>query len=334
MKRPEGFDGPPEQPSARAPRAARPQKQTNADKQTGAAKQTGAPKQNRPEKPTPMANAVKARSAKRVEPEKVAATPREATADREAKKAARSRRRYERSEVKRFTRRSRRRRITILVSVLSLVLTGVLVTGAVYSPLLSLTTVTVEGSSRVSADSVKSAIKDQVGKPLATIDFDRIKRQLSKFRLIRSYVTETVPPDTLIIRITERAPIGLVASSTGFTVVDPAGVEIETATDRPPGLPLIESGSASKKSPGFAAAVAVLLSLPAEVLKKVDTVTAHTTDDVTLGLTGAGQSVVWGSAENSALKARVLVALIATQSPNAAVKYDVSAPTHAVVGAG
>ncbi|MET4780706.1 FtsQ-type POTRA domain-containing protein [Glaciihabitans sp. UYNi722] len=326
MKRPEGFDsppaGPPEQPSARAPRAARPQKQTGVDKPTG------------PVRPKSAAKAEKARSTKRVEPEKVAAPSHEPTADREAKKAARSRRRYERSEVKRFTRRSRRRRITILVSVLSLVLTGVLVTGAVYSPLLSLTTVTVEGSSRVSADSVKSAIKDQVGKPLATIDFDRIKRQLSKFPLIRSYVTETVPPDTLIIRITERAPIGLVASSTGFTVVDPAGVEIETATDRPPGLPLIESGSASKKSPGFTAAVAVLLSLPAEVLKKVDTVTAHTTDDVTLGLTGAGQSVVWGSAENSALKARVLVALIATQSPNAAVKYDVSAPTHAVVGAG
>jgi cell division protein FtsQ len=221
-----------------------------------------------------------------------------------------------------------------LVSILSLLLTGALVTGAVYSPLLSLKTVTIEGASRVSAASVQAAIADQVGKPLATIDFDRIKRELSKFPLIRSYVTETVPPDTLIVRITERAPIGALATSTGFTVVDPAGVEIETATDRPAGLPLIELGTASKKSAGFTAAVAVLLALPAEVLKRVDTVTAQTTDDVTLVLTGAGQSVIWGSAENSVLKAKVLVALIATQNPTAVVKYDVSAPNTPVVGGG
>jgi cell division protein FtsQ len=220
------------------------------------------------------------------------------------------------------------------VSILSLLLTGALVTGAVYSPLLSLKTVTIEGASRVSAASVQAAIADQVGKPLATIDFDRIKRELSKFPLIRSYVTETVPPDTLIVRITERAPIGALATSTGFTVVDTAGVEIETATDRPAGLPLIELGTASKKSAGFTAAVAVLLALPAEVLKRVDTVTAQTTDDVTLVLTGAGQSVIWGSAENSVLKAKVLVALIATQNPTAVVKYDVSAPNTPVVGGG
>jgi cell division protein FtsQ len=319
VKRPEGFDrtaGKPEDPPSRPARPARP------------AKATPTPRQG-PEKVS------RARpSVRRPAPEKSSTATQAPAADREAKKAARLRRRYERSEVKRFTRRSRRRRITLLVSILSLLLTGALVTGAVYSPLLSLKTVTIEGASRVSAASVQAAIADQVGKPLATIDFDRIKRELSKFPLIRSYVTETVPPDTLIVRITERAPIGALATSTGFTVVDPAGVEIETATDRPAGLPLIELGTASKKSAGFTAAVAVLLALPAEVLKRVDTVTAQTTDDVTLVLTGAGQSVIWGSAENSVLKAKVLVALIATQNPTAVVKYDVSAPNTPVVGGG
>jgi cell division protein FtsQ len=309
MKRPEGFDRsaadkPERQPttSARPPRPT-PARTPKAEKVVTAAKATQA-------------------------------ATRAPVADREAKKAASSRRRYERNEVKRFTRRSRRRRITALVSILSLVLTGALVTGAVYSPLLSLKTITVEGASRIDAASVRAAVKDQLGKPLATVDFGRIKSELSKFPLIRSYVTEIAPPDTLIIRVAERVPIGTIATSKGFTVVDPAGVEIEAAANRPASFPLIQLGTQSTKSPGFTAAVAVLLALPAEVLKRVDTVTAQTTDDVTLVLTGAGQSVIWGSAENSVLKARVLVALIATQSPNAVVKYDVSAPNTPVVGAG
>ncbi len=315
MKRPEGFDrtgtGKPEQTPVGPPRDGRQAKPTSGSKPKPEKVSAGRP------------------AARKSAPEKSTGAEQ---ADREAKKAARLRRRYERSEVKRFTRRSRRRRVTALVSILSLLLTGALVTGAVYSPLLSLKTVTVEGASRVSAESVRAAVGDQVGKPLATIDFGRIKQELSKFSLIRSYVTETVPPDTLIVRIAERAPIGTIATSKGFATVDPAGVDIETTTARPAGLPLIQLGTASKKSAGFTAAVAVLLALPAELLKRVDTVTAQTTDDVTLVLTGSGQSVIWGSAENSLLKAKVLVALMATQNPSAVVKYDVSAPNTPVVG--
>ena len=215
--------------------------------------------------------------------------------------------------------------------IVAVVLAG-LVTGAVYSPLLALRTVTVDGTSRVSATDVRDAVSDQLGKPLALVDFAQITTELSRFPLIRSFVTETVPPDTLVIRITERAPIGSVATSSGFSVVDPAGVEIEKATDRPPSLPLIDVGTSKANSPAFAAVVAVLLALPQPVLSRVDSVTAQTNDDVTLTLTGARQTVVWGSAENSALKARVLVALMKTQSATAPVKYDVSAPTNPVVG--
>jgi cell division protein FtsQ len=41
--------------------------------------------------------------------------------------------------------------------------------------------------------------------------------------------------------------------------------------------------------------------------------------------------VVWGSADESDLKARVLAALMATQDANARVEYDVSAPLSAVI---
>jgi len=132
-------------------------------------------------------------------------------AERELKKAARARRRYERGEVRRFTRRSRRRRVAWLSAAITAVVLVGLVTVAVYSPLLALRTVTVVGTSRVDAAAVREAVGDQGGKPLALVDFARVKTELSRFPLIRSFVTETVPPDTLVIRVTERAPVASVA---------------------------------------------------------------------------------------------------------------------------
>jgi cell division protein FtsQ len=41
--------------------------------------------------------------------------------------------------------------------------------------------------------------------------------------------------------------------------------------------------------------------------------------------------VRWGSADKSALKARVLATLVATQDPNASLQYDVTAPKAPVV---
>ena len=253
----------------------------------------------------------------------------DAAARHDLKRAEKARRAYERGEARRFTRRSRRRRITWIVSGASLLLVVSFVTGAVYSPLLSLKTFRVEGASRVSSASVRAAVDAQVGRPLALVDFDSITRSLSKFPLIRSFVTETVPPDTLIIRIAERAPIATVATSSGFSVVDPAGIVIESGAERQPGLPLVELGAATRDSPAFTASVGVLLALPLDLLKQVDTVTAQTSDDVTLTLTG-GQSVVWGSVDQSALKAKVLAAVITVGGTTT--KYDVSAPNHPVLG--
>jgi cell division protein FtsQ len=252
-------------------------------------------------------------------------------ADARAKRASRQRRRFERSEVRRFTKRSRHRKFAWLSVGAAFVVLCLLVAVAVFSPLLSLKTITIEGASSVSAVEIRSALKKQIGTPLALVDFGQIKTELARFPLIRSYVTETVPPNTLVIHIVERAPLGVVATALDFVVVDAAGVTLAHEVERPAKLPIIDSGSTATNSAAFKAAVSVLLALPASVSSRVDTVTARTKDDVTLVLDGAGQRVVWGSAERSAVKARVLADLISHQDPNAAVEYDVSAPKSAVV---
>jgi cell division protein FtsQ len=200
---------------------------------------------------------------------------------------------------------------------------------AVFSPILALRTVVVEGTSRIPAADVAAAVSGQLGTPLALVDMDQLHGELSAFPLIRSYTTEAVPPDTLVIRIVERQPVGQVTAGTGFELVDPAGVTIAQSAERVPGYPLI-TADGGVQGTAFRSMAEVLVSLPAGLLATVDSISATTQDDVTLVLTGVGQQVRWGSAEDSAEKALVLGKLIAVTDASRPGIFDVSAPGTAV----
>jgi cell division protein FtsQ len=243
---------------------------------------------------------------------------------------ARQRRRYERLEVQRFTRRARRRRTAWFVVSLLVLAVGGLVAVAVFSPLLALRTITVDGTSRLNAGTLEKAVDGQLETPLALVDYGKITHDLAPFSLIRSYATEVIPPDTLVIHVVERTPIGAIQGASSFDLVDPAGVTVESSKTRPAGYPLIQLGAGRLDGPGFASMAQVLLALPPAVLTKVDTITAQTHDDVTLTLSGSNQRVVWGSSDDSDAKARVLADLIALHSGSGAGEYDVSAPGTAV----
>jgi cell division protein FtsQ len=243
---------------------------------------------------------------------------------------ARERRRYERHEVKRFTRRARRRRTGWFVVVLLVLFVGGLIGVAVFSPVLALRTITVDGTSRLSASTLEKAVDGQLGTPLALLNYGKITHDLAPFSLIRSYATEVVPPDTLVIHVVERTPVGAIQGASAFDLVDPAGVTVESSKTRPAGYPLIQLGKGRVDGPGFASMAQVLLALPPAVLTKVDTITAQTHDDVTLTLSGSNQRVVWGSSDHSDAKARVLADLIALHAGSGAGEYDVSAPGTAV----
>jgi cell division protein FtsQ len=255
---------------------------------------------------------------------------RDRTARAEFKAAERARKRYERQEVKRFTRQSRRRRVTWGVAAGLVVSIAALVVTAVFSPLLALHTITIDGTSRLDTAKLQKAVDGQLGTPLALLDYGRITRELAPFSLIRSYVTEVVPPDGLVIHVVERTPVGAIQTASGFELVDPAGVVVDTSATRPDGYPLVQLGTGTMTGPGFTSMTQVLLALPASVLSKVDTITALTHDDVTLTLAGSSQRVVWGSSDGSDAKARVLAELVVLHGGSGAGEYDVSAPGTAV----
>lgn len=263
----------------------------------------------------------------------IGAGVRAAETAREARAARKRRRLHERAEVRRFTRRSRHRRVAWLTTGGIVVVLGVSILVAVFSPLMALQTIEVKGTSRVDDAALRRALSDQIGTPLARLDSAAIKRDIAAFPLIESYVTEESPPHTLVVTVTERTPVVTVQNGKSFDLVDPAGIVVQSTTKRPDTMPLADVGSAKLGSSVFRTMTEVVLALPSAVRSQVSGVAASTSDDVTLTMKD-GSRVVWGSPDESAAKAALLGALVkdhAARAPDTAVEYDVSAPDNGII---
>ncbi|WP_243695205.1 hypothetical protein [Agromyces protaetiae] len=107
--------------------------------------------------------------------------------------AQRERRKYERSEVRRFTQRSRRRRMAWLIGIAAVVVVAGGAVGAAYSPLMALRDVRIEGAQRIPIDALQGAFAGEIGTPLPLVTSADVRTALSAFPLIETYSTETIP---------------------------------------------------------------------------------------------------------------------------------------------
>ena len=234
-------------------------------------------------------------------------------------------RRAESQEERRFTagaRQQRRVRLTITLSVLGFLS---MVATIVLSPLMTLTEIEVTGRQNIDEKVIVGAVKDQLGTPLALINYDAIAAKLGTVVQVQSYSTELRPPHTLVLRVVERTPIGAIKSAKGWDIVDAAGVVMQSTTKAPTSVPkLVVDGV---DSPGFLAAVKALLALPPELRADVAAISAATRDTVQFVLRGVSHEIRWGSDEQATLKAAVLDRALAIAAKNGG-QYviDVSAP--------
>lgn len=318
-------------------------KPSKAEKKTQKARTTAEPVSRiqgprrplrQPPRPVPLATAPDASSTTKAPPHDA---PRLTKVQREAaeaklklKEAVKARKSFERDEVRRFTAHLRRRRILWLSISGAVVAVLIFVAIGVFTPIMALQTITVEGATRVPANQIVTALQSEINKPLPLVNMDSVRKAVEAQPLVKSYSTVAAPPHTLVIKIVERSPIGYLPRGNGFTMVDPAGVVMENSDERIPGIPLFTVEGDSTQSPGFQAGVDVLESLPSSLAGQVDQVIAKTTDDVTLVLVG-GARVFWGGPENSAFKNHVLTKLLAVNPVGSVSEYDVSSPKTAVV---
>lgn len=243
-------------------------------------------------------------------------------------RAARARRKVLRAEIRRFTQRSRRRRILIPSVIAGIVLLVGGGAAAAYSPLFAVEKVTVVGTGALDPAAVEASLAGQIGTPLALVDSSEVKAALLAFPLIETYSLEAQPPHGLTVRIVERTPVGVMESESGFTVVDGAGIALATTPEKPADQPILRIDGGID-SAAFESAGLVMRSLPAEIRPTVTEVAASSADNVTLTL-ASGVEVMWGSSTESAKKAEVLARALVL-APDADT-IDVSSAEVLVVG--
>lgn len=226
----------------------------------------------------------------------------------------------------------RRKRILLgTVGALAVLIAGILA-AAVYSPVLALQTVTVEGTKLLTADQIKAALAPLQGKPLPQISDGDVAGLLQPLVQVKEVTTQARPPSTLQVKVTERVPVALVRQGEAHQLVDADGVKLsDTADPASVPLPVIDGGNGTLPKDLFHAITAVLGALPADVLARLSSASAKSVDAVELKLVD-GQMIVWGNAWEKELKAKVLEALLkAPADPKNPVRiYDVSVPRHPV----
>lgn len=192
--------------------------------------------------------------------------------------------------------------------------------------------VAVTGTHLVPAAEVRRVAAIPAGVPLIRVNGAVVAHRVDQIRQVESAQVTRDWPDGVTITVTERKPALAVPSAQGYQLIDRDGVAVEFVLQLPRGMPrlILPTGSplaALRGSPAVSAAAQVLQQLPRWVARRVVAVQAPGASEVTLRLTHH-ITVVWGSPDRPAIKAKVLGVLMHTHAHT----YDVSAPGTAVTG--
>ncbi|MEQ4206012.1 FtsQ-type POTRA domain-containing protein [Actinopolymorpha sp. B9G3] len=236
------------------------------------------------------------------------------------------------SSARKFARRQWSRRLLRLSPALVLasvvVLAGLAVWAFGFSTLFDARTVVVGGltpASGLSRAEVLSSAAVPLGRPLARIDLDAVRKRVAALPAVKGASVERSWPHEVRIEATCRTPVAVWRDGSVPRVVDAEGVAFRTAEGMRTRFVTIQTAARESDPERVAglrqAGAQVAAALPAELRRRVETVRVRTVDSVTLHL-DRGVTVMWGSADDSRSKARVLAALLKQRAK----VYDVSVP--------
>ncbi|GAA1919998.1 cell division protein FtsQ/DivIB [Nocardioides hwasunensis] len=242
--------------------------------------------------------------------------------DQDTRAASRTRRR--------FARRQWARRWLSLRYVLAFVLVLGLLGASVYlvffSTVLQVTKVQVAGNELLSDAQVRERADIPLGEQLALVDLDRATARVRAMAEVKSVDVTRSWPDAVRIEVVERTAVAVVDLTGRIRGLDADGVVFRDYKRVPPGMPLIRPGGAAGTD-ALKEAATVVAALPQDLAARVDHVEVATVDQITLVLRDQ-REVLWGSADESELKAQVIDKLLTSvESP----VYDVSVPGNPTV---
>jgi cell division protein FtsQ len=189
-----------------------------------------------------------------------------------------------------------------------------------FSAFLALKGADVTGTRHLTKAEVLTAADLPIGDPLVRVDAGAIAQRVRALAYVKSAVVTREWPDKVRIRITERTAVAVVDLGGELRGLDADGVVFSTYRKAPRGLPAVQvSGNPDQDT--LREAGRVIAALPSSLKDRVDHLEVATVDQISLVLSG-GKTVVWGSADQSDLKAEVIGPLL--RQPGSV--YDVSAP--------
>ncbi|KQV73460.1 cell division protein FtsQ [Nocardioides sp. Root122] len=231
---------------------------------------------------------------------------------------------------RRFARRQWARRWLSLRYVLAFVLVvGVLATSVwlvFFSATLQVKRVEVVGNDLLSDGRVREIADIPLGEQLALVDLARADARVGSLAEVKSVDVTRTWPDAVRIQIVERTAVAVVELAGRLRGLDADGVVFRDYKTAPKGMPRVRPGS-SAGTDALKEAATVVSALPEDLATRVDHVEVATVDQITLVMRDQRQ-VLWGSAEQSELKAEVVDRLLAAQK---ATVYDVSVPGNPTV---
>jgi cell division protein FtsQ len=231
----------------------------------------------------------------------------------------------------RFALRARQVRRTSWRWKVGLPLAALVVAAAVWlvywGPVFVVKDVAVRGVSASAADEVRVAAAVPQGVQLARLDLSGAQRRVARIPAVRSVRVARTWPDGVTITVTLRQPVAVVKDANGVLhLADSTGTTYAEVSAAPEDLPLVSADAGDPAA--VQAVVAVLAGLPAKLRSQVSSASAK--DPVAVTLVMGKLTVVWGSAQDTALKAQVLGVL---RRDNPAVRhFDLSAPRAPAVG--
>jgi cell division protein FtsQ len=188
-----------------------------------------------------------------------------------------------------------------------------------FSPVLSTQKVQVNGLKVLAKNDVVATAGIVMGTPLARVDITAAADRLAAVPAVADVTVVRSWPDTVSITIIERRARLAIPTDGGFRLADASGVVFQTVSQRPSGLVLVDAPADDQQL--LVDVGTVFSALSPDTAARVERVVASTRDGIELRLSN-GAKVVWGSAEQSALKSQVLDDLL-TKSGTV---FDVSAP--------
>ena len=231
---------------------------------------------------------------------------------------------------RRFARRQWARRWLSLRYVLAFVLVvGLLATSiwlVFFSATLQVKRVEVVGNDLLSDSRVREIADIPLGEQLALVDLARAGAR-GGARAAGGCVDGTrTGPRAVRIQVVERTAVAVVELAGRLRGLDADGVVFRDYKTAPKGMPRVRPGS-SAGTDALKEAATVVSALPEDLAARVDHVEVATVDQITLVMRDQRQ-VLWGSAEQSELKAEVVDRLLAAQEGSV---YDVSVPGNPTV---